>query len=115
MQVKEKDIDTGKIKGYGICKKKRARNLILVGPTTPTYSNVCSSSFRCLPIVMPIILREKIEDMLIIKFNRKLYKLFPNVYKAYHIYSFFLILGASCFLCLVCKVVLPFVVFFLQL
>ena len=87
MQVKEIDIDTGKIKGYGICNKK---NLILVGPTTPTYSNVCFSSFRCLPIVMPIILREKIEDMLIIKFNRKLHTLFPNVYKAYHIYSFFL-------------------------
>ena len=28
MQVKEKDINTGKIKGYGICQKK-LRNLIL--------------------------------------------------------------------------------------
>ena len=37
MQVKEKDIDTGKIKGYGICKNKY-NILFLGGPTTPTYS-----------------------------------------------------------------------------
>ena len=37
MQVKEIDIDTGKIKGFGNFKKK-VRNLILGGPTTPTYS-----------------------------------------------------------------------------
>ena len=28
MQVKEIDINTGKIKGYGICKKKKVQNLI---------------------------------------------------------------------------------------
>ena len=37
MQVKEIDIDTGKIKGYGICKKKYEISF-LGGPTTPTYS-----------------------------------------------------------------------------
>ena len=37
MQVKEIDIDTGKIKGYGICKKKYKISF-LGGPTTPTYS-----------------------------------------------------------------------------
>ena len=37
MQVKEIDISTGKMKGYRICKKK-VQNLILGGPTTPTYS-----------------------------------------------------------------------------
>ena len=38
MQVKEIDIDTGKIKGYGICKKKYKISFV-GGPTTPTYSN----------------------------------------------------------------------------
>ena len=38
MQVKEIDITTGKIKGYGICKKK-SKISFLGGPTTPTYSN----------------------------------------------------------------------------
>ena len=37
MQVKEIDIDTVKIKGYGICKKIYEIPL-LGGPTTPTYS-----------------------------------------------------------------------------
>ena len=37
MQVKEIDIDTGKIKGYGICKKKYKISF-LGGPTTPNYS-----------------------------------------------------------------------------
>ena len=37
MQVKEIDINTGKIKGYGICKKK-VQISFLGGPTTPTYS-----------------------------------------------------------------------------
>ena len=37
MQVKEIDINTGKIKGYGICKKKKKISF-LSGPTTPTYS-----------------------------------------------------------------------------
>ena len=37
MQVKEIDIDTGKIKGYGICKKKYEISFV-GGPTTPTYS-----------------------------------------------------------------------------
>ena len=40
MQVKEIDIKTGKIRGYGICKKKY-KIPFLGGPTTPTYSNVC--------------------------------------------------------------------------
>ena len=39
MQVKEIDIDTGKIKGYGICKKKYKISFV-GGPTTPTYSIV---------------------------------------------------------------------------
>ena len=37
MQVKEIGINTGKIKGYGICKKKYKISF-LGGPTTPTYS-----------------------------------------------------------------------------
>ena len=37
MQVKDIDIFTGKIKGYGICKKKYQISF-LGGPTTPTYS-----------------------------------------------------------------------------
>ena len=37
MQVKEIDINTGKIKGYGICKKKYKISF-LGGSTTPTYS-----------------------------------------------------------------------------
>ena len=37
MQVKETDIDTEKIKGYGICKKKYEISFV-GGPTTPTYS-----------------------------------------------------------------------------
>ena len=37
MQVKEIDIDTGKIKGNGICKKKYKISFV-GGPTTPTYS-----------------------------------------------------------------------------
>ena len=37
MQVKDIDSDTGKIKGYGICKKKDKISF-LGGPTTPTYS-----------------------------------------------------------------------------
>ena len=36
MQVKEIDIDTGKIEGYGICKKKK--NLISTTPTNSTWS-----------------------------------------------------------------------------
>ena len=39
MQVKEIDIDTGKIMGYGICKKNYKMSL-LGGPTTPTYSTL---------------------------------------------------------------------------
>ena len=39
MQVKEIDINTGKIKGYGICKKKYKISF-LGGPTTPTYSTI---------------------------------------------------------------------------
>ena len=39
MQVKEIDINTGKIKGYGICKKKYKISF-LGGPTTPTYSSM---------------------------------------------------------------------------
>ena len=42
MQVKEIDINTGKIKGYGICKKKYKISL-LGGPTTPTYSTIMMS------------------------------------------------------------------------
>ena len=38
MQVKEIDINPEKIKGYGICGKKKVQNLFLGGPTTPTYS-----------------------------------------------------------------------------
>ena len=38
MEVKERDIETEKIKGYGICQKKY-KILFLGGPTTPTYSN----------------------------------------------------------------------------
>ena len=37
MQVNDINIDTGKIKGYGICKKKYEISF-LGGPTTPTYS-----------------------------------------------------------------------------
>ena len=37
MQVKEIDIDTGKINGYGICKKKD-KIRFLGGPNTPTNS-----------------------------------------------------------------------------
>ena len=37
MQVKEIPINTGKINGYGICKKKYKISF-LGGPTTPTYS-----------------------------------------------------------------------------
>ena len=37
MQVKEIDIDTGKITSYGICKKKYKISFV-GGPTTPTYS-----------------------------------------------------------------------------
>ena len=35
MQVKEININTGKITGYGICKKYKIS--FLGGPTTPTY------------------------------------------------------------------------------
>ena len=45
MQVKEVDINTGKIKGNGICQKKRYKISLLGGPTTPTYSSV-SVSFK---------------------------------------------------------------------
>ena len=38
MPVKEIDINTGKIQGYGICKKKRYNISFLGGPTTPTNS-----------------------------------------------------------------------------
>ena len=38
MQVKEIDINTGKMKGYRICKKKYKISF-LGGPTTPTYSS----------------------------------------------------------------------------
>ena len=38
MQVKEIDIISRKIKGYGICKKKY-KILFLGGITTPTYSS----------------------------------------------------------------------------
>ena len=37
MQVKETDINTEKIKGYGVSKKKYKISF-LGGPTTPTYS-----------------------------------------------------------------------------
>ena len=40
MQVKEIDIGTRKMKGYGICKKKYEISF-LGGPTTPTYSIFC--------------------------------------------------------------------------
>ena len=43
MQVKEIDINTGKIKGYGICKKKYKISF-LGGPSTPTYSNLYCST-----------------------------------------------------------------------
>ena len=39
LQVKEIDTNIGKIKGYGICKKKKYNISFLGGPTTPTYSN----------------------------------------------------------------------------
>ena len=39
MQVKEIDIDTGKVKGCGIWKKKKYEISFLGGPTTPTYSS----------------------------------------------------------------------------
>ena len=45
MQVKEIDIDTGKIKGYGICKKKYKISF-LGGPTTPTYSTLFISTLN---------------------------------------------------------------------
>ena len=44
MQVKEIDIDTGKIKGYGICQKKYEISF-LGGPTTPTYSSSFENNF----------------------------------------------------------------------
>ena len=50
MQVKEIDIDTGKIKGYGICKKKY-EILFLDGPTTPTYSNTLFSYYHTLKLL----------------------------------------------------------------
>ena len=40
MQVKEIDIDSGKIKQYGICKKKRYKISFLGGPNNPTYSSL---------------------------------------------------------------------------
>ena len=43
MQVKEIDINTGKIKGYGICKKKYKISF-LGSPTTPTYSRCLEST-----------------------------------------------------------------------
>ena len=55
MQVKEIDITTGKIKRYGICKKKYKISF-LGGPTTPTYSNtllnVKEYNFRSKPTEM---------------------------------------------------------------
>ena len=41
-QLKSDYIDTGKIKRYGICKKKLEISF-LGGPTTPTYSTNCST------------------------------------------------------------------------
>ena len=41
MQVKEIDIETEKIKGFGICKKKYKISF-QGGPTTPTYSMYCN-------------------------------------------------------------------------
>ena len=38
MQVKEIDINTGKIKGHEICKKIKYKISFLGGRTTPTYS-----------------------------------------------------------------------------
>ena len=58
MQVKEIDINTGKIKGYGICKKKYKISF-LGGPTTPTYSTTY------------INLRRNIKPKLITYTNRK--------------------------------------------
>ena len=40
MQVKEIDINTGKIKGHGICKKKKYKISFLGGPTSPTYYSI---------------------------------------------------------------------------
>ena len=48
MHVKEKDIDTRKIKGYGICKKNKYQVSLLGGPTTPTY---CTLLFFAVEIV----------------------------------------------------------------
>ena len=45
MQVKEIDINTGKIKIYGICKKKYKFSF-LGGPTTPTYSIGMIGTYR---------------------------------------------------------------------
>ena len=50
MQVKDIDIDTGKIKGYGICKKKYEISF-LGGPTTPTYSiSILQQNTETLPV-----------------------------------------------------------------
>ena len=38
MPLKEIDIDTGKIKGYGICTQKKYEISFVGGPTYPTYS-----------------------------------------------------------------------------
>ena len=47
MQVKEREINNGKIKGYGICNKKKYKISFLGGPTTPTYSNTHNLKFFC--------------------------------------------------------------------
>ena len=58
MGVKEKDIDTGKIKGYGICKKKY-KILIVGGPITPTYS---ISSFSIIVRVYSLYKKKSVRD-----------------------------------------------------
>ena len=56
MQVKEIGINTGKMKGYGICKKKYQISF-LGGPTTPTYSTIGKRVYKIyLPLPMGEIL-----------------------------------------------------------
>ena len=48
MQVKKIDNNTGKINGYGICKKKYKISF-LGGPTTPKYSILMFTVTRLCP------------------------------------------------------------------
>ena len=60
MQVKEIDINTGKIKWYGICNKKYKIS-ILGGPTTPTYSKSFFVKYRDVhvPNLFSMVVRSK--------------------------------------------------------